>query len=349
MRKRVSTVRVCQAVVALCTVMIASLAYAQATSTFNGRVVDNSDAVLPGVTVTVTNTATGVVRTSVTNAEGQYFLPGLEPGAYQVKTELAGFAESLRDNVRLGINATITIDFKLALAGLNETLTVTGEAPLIEATQSKVANTIQTTELQNLPMITRTISGMLELLPGAAPVAALHRTKETVGSVSYGGSSGGNVEPTVDGADNRDNHYSGPLMSFTTESLETFQLASNQFSAADGRSSGAAISLVTKSGTNQIHGTVFGYERDRKLTSKDYFTRQGNGTKSPFSRQQFGGSFGGPIMKNKMFFFGAGEQQNSIRGFSFPRTCLPSSMRSCRSLQPASSPRGRLIPAIRQR
>src|SRR5436853_6699938 len=148
-------------------------AFGQSTSTFNGRVLDQGDAVLPGVTVTVTNTATGVVRTAVTNAEGQYLMPGLEPGTYLVKTDLAGFAPSERDNVRLGINATLTIDFKLALAGLNETLTVTGEAPLIEATQSKVANTIQTTELQNLPMITRTISGMLELLPGASPVASL--------------------------------------------------------------------------------------------------------------------------------------------------------------------------------
>src|SRR5882672_5455740 len=319
MRKRVSTVRVCQVIVTICMVMVASLAYAQATSTFNGRVVDQGDAVLPGVTVTVTNSATGVVRTTVSNAEGQYFLPGLEPGTYQVKTELIGFAESLRDNVRLGINATLTIDFKLGLAGLNETLTVTGEAPLIEATQSKVANTIQTTELQNLPMITRTISGMLELLPGAAPVAALHRTKETVGSVSYGGSSGGNVEPTVDGADNRDNHYSGPLMSFTTESLETFQLASNQFSAADGRSSGAAISLVTKSGTNLMHGSIFGYERDKRLTGKDYFQKQANGEKPPFSRHQFGGSIGGPILKNRMFYFGAIEQMLQNKGIFIPQ------------------------------
>jgi hypothetical protein len=304
--------------IAVVLLLSATLVFAQATSTFNGRVVDQGDAVLPGVTVTVTNTATGVVRTTVSNADGQYFLPGLEPGTYQVKTELAGFAPSERDNVRLGINATLTVDFKLALAGVNETLTVTGEAPLIEATQSKVANTIQTTELQNLPMITRTISGMLELLPGAAPVAALHRTKESVGTVSYGGSSGGNVIPTVDGADNRDNHYSGPLMSFTTESLEQFQLASNQFSAADGRSSGAAISLVTKSGTNQLHGTVFGYERDRKLTSKDYFTDQANGNKLPFSRQQYGGSIGGPIVKNRMFFFGAIEQQQQHQGIFVP-------------------------------
>src|SRR4051794_35010829 len=122
MRKRVSTVRVCQAIVAICTVMVASLAYAQATSTFNGRVLDQGDAVLPGVTITATNVSTGVSRTTVTNAEGSYFMPGLDPGVYEVKTDLSGFAPSARQNVRLGINATLTIDFKLALAGLNETL-----------------------------------------------------------------------------------------------------------------------------------------------------------------------------------------------------------------------------------
>jgi hypothetical protein len=318
MRMRVSTVRVCQAIVTMCMVMIASLAYAQATSTFNGRVLDQGDAVLPGVTITATNNATGVMRTTVTNADGSYYLPGLEPGVYEVKTELVGFAPAARQNVNLAINATLTIDFKLTVAGLNETLTVTGEAPMIEVTQSKVANTIQTTELQNLPMLTRTISGMLELLPGAAPVGELHRTKQNVGTVSFAGSSGGNVTPTVDGADNRDNHYSGPLMSFTTESLEQFQLASSQFSAADGRTGGAAVSLVTKSGTNAVHGSIFGYERDKRLTGKDYFQKQANGDKPPFSRQQFGGSIGGPIIKNRMFYFGAIEQMRKNTGTFVP-------------------------------
>jgi hypothetical protein len=248
---RVSKKRVGLAIVTLCMVAIASAAYAQATSTFNGRVLDQGDAVLPGVTITATNNATGVVRTTVTNADGSYYLPGLEPGVYEVKTELVGFAPSARQNVNLAINATLTIDFKLTVAGLNETLTVTGEAPMIEVTQSKVANTIQTTELQNLPMLTRTISGMLELLPGAAPVGELHRRNRIPGRCHSPDRPGGNVVPTVDGADNRDNHYSGPLMSFTTESLEQFQLASSQFSAADGRTGGAAVSLVTKSGNQR--------------------------------------------------------------------------------------------------
>ena len=114
---------------------------------------------------------------------------------------------------------------------------------------------------------------------------------------------------SVDGADNRDNHYSGPLLTFTTESLEQFQLATSQFTAADGRTGGAALTMVTKSGTNALHGSVFVFGRNDKLTAKDFFTKQANGEKAPFSRQQFGGSVGGPIIRNRMFFFGAFEQQ----------------------------------------
>ena len=300
--------------------LTSGLVLGQTTSTFNGRVLDQGDAVLPGVTITATNTNTGVVRTTVTNAEGGYLMPGLEPGTYSVKTELPGFQPSERRNVTLGINATLTLDFKLALAGVNETLTVTGEAPLIEATQSKVASTIQATELQNLPMITRTISGMLELLPGAAPIEPMHRSKQNVGSVSYGGSAGTNVIATVDGADNRDNAYGGPLMSYTVEGLEQFQLSTSLFNATDGRGAGAALQMVTKSGTNQLHGSAFGYERDRKLSAKDYFTRRAGTDKVPFSRQQYGGSGGGPVIQNRMFFFGAIEKVEEDTSLPVPNS-----------------------------
>lgn len=320
MRTRLSDRRVWQGLCLIAWVMLiaAPPAWAQATSTFNGRILDQGDAVLPGVTVTVTNANTGVVRNAVTNEEGLYFMPGLEPGVYTIATDLAGFAPSVRERVTLAINATITLDFRMGLAGVTESVTVTGDAPLIEVTQSKVASSIEATELQNLPMISRTVSGMLTLLPGATPVAELHRTKANVGTVSFAGSSGANVIPSVDGADNRDNHYGGPLMSFSTESLEQFQLASSQFTAADGRTGGAAVTIVTKSGTNVLHGSAFVFERDKALTSKDYFTQQRNGEKVPFSRQQFGGSFGGPIVRNRMFFFGAIEQWLEDTGQAVP-------------------------------
>ena len=289
--------------------------FAQSTSTFNGRVLDQGDAVLPGVTVTVTNQATGVARTTVSNAEGLYFLPGLDPGVYDIATDLTGFAPATRTGVTLGVNATITLDFKMGLAGVNEAVTVTGAAPLIEVTQSKVASSIEATEIQNLPMITRTVSGMLALLPGAAAMAPVHRSKENVGSVSFGGASGTNVIPTVDGADNRDNRYGGALLTFTTESLEQFQLATSQFTAADSRTGGAALTMVTKSGTNQLRGSAFLFARDDALTAKDYFSKVGNQEEIPFNRQQWGGSIGGPILQNRIFFFGAYEdiaEDNSI-------------------------------------
>jgi hypothetical protein len=283
-------------------------AYAQATSTINGRVLDQGEAVLPGVTVTVTNQATGVVRTAVTNGEGVYSMPGLESGSYNVTTELPGFTSAARRGITLGVNTTITLDFKMNVAGVEQAVTVTGEAPLIEVTQSKVASSIEATELQNLPMIARNVSGMLALLPGAVQIEANHRSKTNVGSVSYGGAAGTNVIPSVDGADNRDNQFGGPLITFSTEALEQFQLATSQFNAADGRTGGAALTMITKSGTNAFHGTAFGFGRSDKLSAKDYFTAQANRDKVPYSRAQFGGSFGGPILRNRAFFFGAVER-----------------------------------------
>src|SRR5688572_12638052 len=330
--------------IALCTLLAAPLAYGQSTSTFNGRILDQGDLVLPGVTVTATNVNTGVARTTVSNEQGQYFIGGLEPGTYRVETDLAGFGPSFRENVRLDVNSVLTIDFQLGVAGLAETLTVTGEAPLIETTQSKVANTIETTEVQNLPMVNRTISGMLELLPGAAPVAPLHRTKENVGTVSYGGSLGGNMTMSVDGADNRDHHYSGPLLTFTTESLEQFQLSSSQFTAADGRTGGAAVTLVTKSGTNNMDGSIFLYHRDKNMTSKDFLTKQANGEKAPFSRQQYGGSFGGPIIQNRMFYFGAIEQQSEEVGRFVPASQYDQLAVLVRAMNAGQIPRGWVNP-----
>ena len=245
-------------VVMLVTLMTATSALAQSTSTFNGRVLDQGDAVLPGVTVTVTNQATGVVRTTVSNDEGLYFLPGLDPGDLRHRHRAAGVrAVDARVASRWRSTRPSRSTSRWASLASTEAVTVTGDAPLIEVTQSKVASSIEATELQNLPMITRTVSGMLDAAARrGADRAGSTAPRQNVGSVSFGGSSGTNVIPTVDGADNRDNRYGGPLLTFTTESLEQFQLATSQFTAADGRTGGAAVTMVTKSGTNQFHGSA---------------------------------------------------------------------------------------------
>ena len=126
--------------------------------------------------------------------------------------------------------------------------------------------------------------------------------------MSYGGSAGTNVIPSVDGADNRDNQFGGPLLAYSTEAIEQFQLATSQFNAADGRTGGAALTMVTKSGTNVLHGSAFVFGRSDAMMAKDFFTEEADRDKTPYSRQQFGGAAGGPIIRNRAFFFGAIER-----------------------------------------
>src|SRR6058998_3484835 len=144
---------VCVVVAAL--LMSPSRAFPQATGTINGRVLDQAEAVIPGVTITTTNVRTGIARVTTTNGEGLYSVPGLEPGVYTVTAELAGFATLRREGVALAVTATITVDFNLGLAALAENVTVAGAAPLIEVTQSKVSGTIRTQEVQSMPLLTR--------------------------------------------------------------------------------------------------------------------------------------------------------------------------------------------------
>jgi hypothetical protein len=225
---------VCVVVAAL--LMSPSRAFPQATGTINGRVLDQAEAVIPGVTITTTNIRTGIARVTTTNGEGLYSVPGLEPGVYTVTAELAGFATLRREGVALAVTATITVDFNLGLAALAENVTVAGAAPLIEVTQSKVSGTIRTQEVQSMPLLTRRFTALITMIPGARETAPLHPIKRQVGSVSIGGSTGRNIAPVVDGADNRDNLVGGPMMSFTLEGTEEFRVNTHQFSASDGRS-----------------------------------------------------------------------------------------------------------------
>jgi hypothetical protein len=289
-----------------------------ALGTLNGLVLDQGDAVLPGATITATNIATNVTRTTVTNSEGLYNLPALDPGVYTIQAELSGFATSTRIGVTLAVNQTLTVDLKLELAGVSENITVAGASPLIEVTQSLVSSTIRTREVENLPLLTRNINGLLGLLPGAKPVAVFHPLKRLSGSVSFGGSGGRNVVPVVDGGDNRDNIVGGAMVNYTVEGIEEFQVASHQFTAADGRSSGAAVTILTKSGTNAVKGSGFFYERDRALTAKDYFTARDKLPKLPFNRKQYGGSVGGPIVTNRAFFFAAAEGIHELASQTVP-------------------------------
>jgi hypothetical protein len=285
-------------------------AFAQATATINGRIVDQAGAVLPGATVTVTNGATGAVRSTVTNAEGLYSIPALNPGTYTVKAELAGFAASAREGVELLTGSTLTVDHQLSLASVQESLTVTGQAPLVEATQATLSASIRQSEVVQLPMINRSMAALMNLLPGAREVGgavSAHGNAQTY--VSFSGGGGQNYNMLVDGIDNKEDHCGGASIVYSLEGIQEFRTVSTGASAEYGKGT-TTILLATKSGTNQLRGSVAAYGRTQDMMAIDYFSKPENGGtgKPPFSRYQYGGSVGGPLLKDRAWFFGSMER-----------------------------------------
>lgn len=302
--------------VLLLLVSAASL-FAQATGTINGRVVDQGDAVLPGVTINVRNVGTGATRTTVSNAEGLYSVPALERGTYELTTELSGFAPATR-RLELVASSTITADLKLGLASISETLTVQGSIPLIETTQSMTSSTIRQTEVAQLPMVNRSLAGMMTLLPGVREVAAAGSHGHAAGYVSFAGNTGRSYNMYVDGVDNKEDQDGGTLVQLSLDGIEEFRALGAGFQAEYGRGSTVVV-LASKSGTNMFKGTSYVFGRNESLTATDYFSKPENGGlgKQPFNRTQFGGSLGGPIKRDRAWFFTSAER--IMQDFQLPR------------------------------
>lgn len=298
--------------------LFAGSVFAQARGTISGRITDPAGAVVPGASVTVTNTGTSVSRNTTTNAEGLFSVAALDPGVYDLRVEKNGFSPATKAGVNLLSDTTLTVDFPLSVAGSTQQVEVAGDSPLVEITQSAVSGSLQTSEVQNLPILNRNWTGLVTLIPGARPAPAHNTTKTALGnSLSFGGGSGRNVEVNVDGIDNRDDIIGGPMMNFTLEGIQEFKVLTHEFSAQYGRTDGAVVEVVSKSGSNRFHGSAFGYGRNDTFTAIDYFSQptHGGAGKPSYSRENFGGSFGGPIKKDKIFFFGAFErvQQNLVQ------------------------------------
>ena len=306
-------------VAVLVIIAVSGVVFAQSTATFTGRVVDPAGGTVPAATVTATNAGTRLSRTTVTNSDGLYNIPALDPGVYDVRAEKEGFAPSIKKGVALPTNTTLTVDFALMVAGTTQQVEVSGEAVVMDTTQSEVSGSIRASEVQNLPMLNRNFTGLVSLVPGARPAPVLLSIRLIFGNgISVAGGGGRNVEVNVDGADNRDDVDGGPEQNYTIEGIQEFKLLTHEYGAQYGRTNGGVVEVATKSGTNQIHGSAFAYGRNDSMTAIDYFTQQSALPKSPYDREQFGGSLGGPIKKDKLFFFGAFEriQQNNTLTFA---------------------------------
>ncbi len=283
-------------------------AQATATSTLLGTVFDSSHAVLPKAELTLVNTATGASRTQASGESGTYVFDGLQAGVYTLTVKAAGFQTSVYERLELQVATSTEINATLNPGQQTSVVNVQDAAPLLDTTKTDVSLAITPTEVQNLPLNGRDFANLAFLAPGAKPVNSYDPTKNRIAVFGINGSTGRNVNVTVNGIDDKDNTVGGPVMQLPLEAVEEFNISTQRFSAANGRSEGAAVNLITKSGSNEFHGSLFLFERDTSLDANDYFSKQSNQPTAPYSRQQYGGSIGGPVLKDKLFLFFALER-----------------------------------------
>lgn len=285
---------------------------ATATSTLQGTVTDKTQAVIKSAEVTVTNKATGASRTTTTNDVGEYRVDVL-PGIYAIKVKAAGFSSGEVKELEVFVGRTATQNFALDPGAVSETVEVTAAAPLVDQTKTDVSANITPQQIQDLPLIGRDIADLAYLAPGVKSADSYDPTKNRYAILSVNGQGGRNVNVTVNGVDNKDNTVGGPVMQLASEAVQEFQVSTQRFSAVNGRSAGAAINVITKSGSNSYHGSAFASFRDQAFNADQKLPDPANNTtisqSIPYSRQWFGGSIGGPLKKDKLFAFFAMERQ----------------------------------------
>jgi hypothetical protein len=312
---------------ALLLAIFAALASAQGgRAELAGVVLDQGKAVLPGVTVTVTHEGTGQARQAVTSAEGKFVIPTLLPGSYTVKAELQGFEPTNRTGVVLQVGEEISINLTMNLAGVRETVIVTGESPVVETTASKIGTNITASEIDNSPSANRSQFSLMQTIPGLVPTLQVGSFEG--GQFSANGQATNNNLFLVDGQydnDSRRGGSQGTQARVSLDSMSEYQVQTHQYGAEYGGSTGVVVNSVTKSGTNKLAGRAFEYFQDNKLQATDYFLKQ-RGEENPDSGSNvFGGSLGGPVVKNKLFFFFNWEQTrtNEAANLNFPADAAP--------------------------
>lgn len=263
-----------------------------------GVVKDQTGGVLPGATVTARNLETGLVRTASTDAAGNYRVPALPPGVYSLTVQLQGFNQETRPDIVLVIDQTATIPFTLSAKAVTETVTVTGESPIVDVTASTVSTSVSNQQIQDLPVASRRWIDLALLTPGTSQDnirGFFYRGNVNIGGGAREYSNG----VQVDGVNNTWAEMGEPRQNFAMDSIREFKISTSNYKAEYGLATGGLLTVVTKSGTNDMHGSAFLFFRDDSLTQIEEFQT----AKPPYRRYQFGGSFGGPIVKDKTHFF----------------------------------------------
>ena len=289
-------------------VALAPVAQAQtAGANLVGTVTAQDGTPLPGATVTATQTETGVTRTAVSETDGTFRLPSLPIGLYRVEVSLDGFSTVTVENVRLNVATEREIDVTMGSATVEETITVTSEAPLIETTPS-MGTVVSEQQLESLPLNGRQFANVAVLAPGTSLAYNTDPTKPGQLTIALNGGIGRNVNYIVDGGDNTDDTIGGALQNFNLDAVEEFKIQTAQYKAEYGRSSGGVLTVVTKTGTNEFHGSVYEYARRDDWNSRTETEKRAGADKSPYERDQYGATLGGPIVRDRAHFFATYEK-----------------------------------------
>ena len=311
------------------------VSFAQTTANLAGTITDSSGGAVPGVKVTLTNTETGVERQVLSNDAGLYEFTALQPGEYKIAAAKEGFAQETRSGIRLEVNQTARVDFSLRVGAVSENVQVTAAAPMLESSTSQVGQVIETKSVSDLPLNGRNFAQLAIL--GTGVVGVGFGPTGTIGSGTRPDDprpgaelmSNGNREMSnnymLDGVD--DNFRRNALITLRplVEDILEFKIQTNLFGAEQGRNSGATVDVITKSGTNEFHGSLFELLRNNDLDARNFFNKVG--TPQPEYRQnQFGGSVGGPIIRNKLFFFGDYEGFRKLQGTATSVNTVPTAI-----------------------
>ncbi|MBV8051921.1 MAG: carboxypeptidase regulatory-like domain-containing protein [Acidobacteriaceae bacterium] len=288
-----------------------------------GRVADPTGAVLAGVKVTLTNQATGVSRSGDTSSSGDYNFVEVQPGTYSVSFEMSGFKRNIQKDVIVDVNQVVTLNSTLQIGQTQETVEVTSAAPQVDTTSTQLGAVINDRSVNELPLNQRDTYQFLQLQPGVQSQlggsGSLFYGSDSAGSVSVNGGRGRSNNFSVNGGDANDQFVNLPTVQPTPDSIEEFRVITNTFDAEYGRNSGAVVNVITKSGTNQFHGDIYEYFRNKVLNAQGYF----NTIKPQFNQNQFGGTFGGPIKKDQTFFFVSYEGRRIRQGASGAQVIVP--------------------------
>ena len=279
-----------------------------------GVIKDGTDAVLPGAAVTVTNADTNQVRSTVSGADGRYAIPALPPGVYRVSVVLQGFREELRERIQLSLGSLTELNVTLGLAGATEVVRVIADAPVVDVQKTTVASVVSQRQIEQLPIDGRNFISFAVITPAVSTDRTPQQGASATSGLTFAGQRARSNNVTVDGLSNNDPAVGSVRASFSQEAVREFQVLTNSYAAEFGNATGGVLNIVTRSGTNRFSGSAFAFVRDDALNAKghfeqvDPFGQPADLEKAPYSQLQFGAIFGGPIRRDRTFFFVSAER-----------------------------------------